>query len=189
VSRLVEDVRCSEDRIVATLPFRTPIPIRWRPLLLLLLLVSLWGLMGCGDPAGDMAARVGDRVLSADRLAQLMVLAQPMPLTAEVASELASHWVTLIAFGQRMAAGDSLLDSTTIHDLMRYRIRQAVIAEWRRRLLAPIPAADVARFDSSYPRELLSERRARLDLLASEAGQEFRVVVIAGCKINRAERR
>ncbi len=137
--------------------------IGWRRVRTLLWLVSLLAVAGCRDPRGDVAARVDGRVLSANRLAQLMVLAQPVPLSPEVASELASHWVTLTAFGRHMAAGDSLLDSATIHDLMKYRIRQELVAEWRRRLLVRVPRAEVARFDSSYAPELLYRRRARLD--------------------------
>lgn len=136
------------------------------------LLATLWVLVGC-RPSGERAvAVVGARSLSPDRLARLMVLAQPVPLTQEVASELASHWVTLMAFGQRMASGDSLLDSATIDDLLRYRTRQAVLAEWRRRLLAQVPPTEVARFDSSYAEHLLERRGARLDPAATSVVRE-----------------
>jgi post-segregation antitoxin (ccd killing protein) len=105
-----------------------------------------------------------------------MVLAQPIPVTTEVASELASHWVTLMAFGRRMAAGDSLLDPETITDLMKYRIRQEVVGEWRRRLLAPLPPAAGPEFDSSYARDLLRTRHTRL---SADAPALFREIATA----------
>jgi len=125
------------------------------------LLASLLALPACSRPRAPVAAVAGQS-LPAERLAHLMVLAQPMPLTAQAASELASHWVTLMAFGVRMAAGDSMLDSATVADLMRYRIRQEVLGEWRRRLLARKPPTEAAHFDSTYARELLRTRHARL---------------------------
>ena len=131
------------------------------------LLVGLWGLAACRGSGDRAVARVDHWTLSADRLARLMVLAQPLPLSAEVASELASHWVTLMAFATRIAAGDSLLDSARLADLLRHRVRQAQVAEWRRRLLAAVPGAEAAGFDSSYARALLEHRAARLDPAAS----------------------
>ncbi len=110
-----------------------------------------------------MVARVEDQILSSDRLAEILVLAQPLPLTHQAAYELASHWVTLMAFGLRMAQGDSLLDSTGIAHLMGGRMRQLVIQRWRKRLMVEAGAArSGARFDSSYPAELLSAKHARL---------------------------
>lgn len=136
------------------------------------LLVSLWALAGCRGSREHVAARVDDQSLSLDRLARLMVLAQPVPLSAEVASELASHWVTLTAFGRRMVAGDSMLDRATMDDLLSYRTRQALVNEWRRRLLARIPVAEAGRFDSWYARDLLNRRRAQLDPAATSVLRE-----------------
>ncbi|MBI2402047.1 MAG: hypothetical protein HYV20_04800 [Gemmatimonadetes bacterium] len=125
-------------------------------------LLILLGVVGCGGGSADAVARVNQRRLSRDRLAELMILAQPVPLTTEVAYELASHWVTLTAFAQRVAAGDSMLDSTTILDLMTHRVRWELVEEWRRRLVARARPPEVAGFDSAYARELLREKGARL---------------------------
>lgn len=132
------------------------------------LLLSVLALAACRDSRSDVAARVEDQSLSADRLARLMVLAQPLPLTPQAATELAGHWVTLTAFARRMVDGDSLLDSAAIRDLMTQRIRQELIAEWRRRLLAPIPGTRAAQFDTAYARALLHDRGARLDPEATD---------------------
>jgi len=137
------------------------------------LLVGWAAVLGCGGPPAEVVARVNQWRLDRDRLAELMVLAQPVPLTADVAYELASHWVTLMALGQRAAAGDSLLDSLTIRDLMAYRVRQEVTTEWRRRLQARVPPAAAASFDSSYAQRLLEDRRARLEPHATALLRQF----------------
>lgn len=125
-------------------------------------LLGFLGLLACGERHGGVAARVDGRTLSVDRLAQLMVLAQPLPLTHDVAYELASHWVNLAAFSKRMAAGDSLLDSATVLDVMGYRVRHEILQLWAQRLMAGMGPAEAARFDSAYAQELLQVRDARL---------------------------
>ncbi len=122
-------------------------------------------LLGCAERQPPIAARVDDRVLPVPRLAELMVLAQPMPLTRDAAYELASHWVTLTAFAERMARGDSLLDSATVLDLMQNRVHQEIVARWRRRLLARVGgerSPQATQFDSAYARELLLVKRVEL---------------------------
>jgi hypothetical protein len=129
--------------------------------------LGLLALAGCRPGATEVVARVGERALSHERLAELMVLAQPVPLTREVAAELASHWVHLMAFAEHMARGDSLLDSATVRDIMWLPIRQEILARWRRRLLARAGAsgdtARIAWFDSTYAQRLLWDKRARLN--------------------------
>ena len=109
-----------------------------------------------------MVARAGHQTLTDRRLSELMVLAQPVPLTADVAYQLASFWVTYAAFAQRAAAGDSLLDSATVMRLMAHRARQEVVSAWRGRLLARLTSAQAARFDSAYARALVEGRHAEL---------------------------
>jgi hypothetical protein len=123
---------------------------------------ALAALPGCPGPGRRPAASVDGASLSADRLAQLLVLAQPVPLRRDVAYELASHWVTLTAFARRMALGDSLLDSATIADLMSQRARRQILERWRADLLAGVPGGDTARFSSAYARRLVLAGNAEL---------------------------
>lgn len=58
-----------------------------------------------------LAARAGDWTLTEERLAELLVLAQPYPLDSLAADQLVDLWVSAAAFSQRAAAGDSLLGS------------------------------------------------------------------------------
>lgn len=124
------------------------------------------GLAGCGDRHQGAVAHVDGRTLSVDRLAELMVLAQPVPLTREVAQELATHWVQWTAFAARMAAGDSLLDSAAVLQVMWHPVRQEIVAQWRQRLLARAGVRGderrTARFDSVYAGQLLRDRGARV---------------------------
>src|SRR5574341_1235683 len=131
-----------------------------------------WGillaLMACGGRPASVVARAGRQTLTDQRLSELMVLAQPVPLTTDVAYQLASFWVTYAAFAQHVATGDSLLDSVTVIRLMAHRARQEVVTEWRRRLLARIAPAQAAGFDSSYARALVEARHAELTTGALE---------------------
>lgn len=105
-------------------------------------------------------------MLPVERLAELMVLAQPLPLTRDVAYELASHWVQWNAFAARMADGDSLLDSAAIIGVMWHPVRQEITAQWRQRLLTRAGAIGdaglTARFDSVHARQLLLARGAQI---------------------------
>lgn len=143
-----------------------------------ILLLSLLGLTSCTDLPGSghrVVARIGERTLSVERLSEIMVLAQPLPLTPEVALQLASHWVHVTAFSLRMAAGDSLLDSATVMRLMWYRVQQEAIAAWRERLLEQGAVAEevAARFEVLYGDRLLQARAVRIRAAAATAVQRL----------------
>ena len=57
----------------------------------------------------EVVVRVDDQELTVDRLAQLLILGQPLPLQLGVAEEIARHWIDVTALSQRAALGDSLL--------------------------------------------------------------------------------
>ncbi len=56
-------------------------------------------------------ARAGDWALTEDRLAELLVLAQPFPLDSLAVHQLADLWISAAVLSQRAAAGDSLAGS------------------------------------------------------------------------------
>ena len=93
------------------------------------LLLAIPGVPGCGDPADrGVAARAGDWTLTEERLAELLVLAQPFPLDSAAAHQLASHWVAAAALALRSAAGDSLLGSEAVGASTWLEHREAVLA-------------------------------------------------------------
>jgi len=75
-----------------------------------------------------MAARAGDWTLTEERLAELLVQAQPLPLDSAAAYRLASHWVAAAALALRSAAGDSLLGSAALEAATWLDRREAVFA-------------------------------------------------------------
>ncbi len=76
---------------------------------------SLAALAGCGDLTDrGVVARAGDWTLTEERLAELLVLAQPFPLDSVAVAEMVDHWVAAAAMSLRAAAGDSLLGSEAL---------------------------------------------------------------------------
>lgn len=74
-------------------------------------------------------ARAGPWTLSEDRLAELLAAAQPFPLEADAARELARHWEGAAAFALQWTADDSLLAR-----------EMSAIAAWPRRRAALLQA-------------------------------------------------
>ena len=114
------------------------------------MLLALPWLAGCGDLADrGLAARAGDWTLTEERLAELLVLVQPLPLDSAAAHELASHWVGAAALALRSAAGDSLLGSEALEAGIWLDRREAVLTADREARLGtgagvdPTAAAEV----------------------------------------------
>lgn len=113
---------------------------------------------GCGDLANrGVAARVGDWTLTEDRLAELIVLAQPFPLDSTAVHQLADHWVSSAALSLRSAAGDSLLGPEALAEASWLERRETVLdADREARLGAQIT------LDANSAREIFDEGRFRL---------------------------
>lgn len=98
---------------------------------------------GCTDLADrGVAARVDDWTLSEERLAELIVLAQPFPLDSAAVHELAVHWVAGAALSLRAAAGDSLAGSEALAESTWLEQREAMLALDREERLAGSVALD-----------------------------------------------
>lgn len=112
-------------------------PERARRLPLLLgTLVALTALVSCSDVRDrGVVARAGDWTLTEERLAELLVVAQPFPLDTVAVSELAGHWVAAAAMSQRAAAGDSLLGSEAMEAVAWAARREAILAADREQRL------------------------------------------------------
>ena len=98
------------------------------------LLAACVALFGCDD--GDrVAARVGEWSLTEERLADLLVLAQPLPLDSLTVAGLVDHWVSMAAVGQRVAAGTDLTTPEATDLALWLENREAILdAERRDRL-------------------------------------------------------
>lgn len=100
-------------------------------------------------PAGP-AARLGEHELSADRLAEILVLAQPLPLDSATATELAYHWIEVSLIAGRAAAGDSLLGPDLVAAAMAPELREARIRALLDREAGDALARALAITDSLY---------------------------------------
>ncbi|MGH7530348.1 MAG: DUF1579 family protein [Gemmatimonadales bacterium] len=111
---------------------------------LLLLLVA-----GCGWE-GDVAARAGEQTLTVEELAQ-MFARQPGPaVSPKLVARVATWWVEYQLFAQRLAAGDSMLDSATVLEVMWPQARGYILGRWRAQLFASQLPLDSAAVDSVY---------------------------------------
>jgi len=97
-----------------------------------------------------MAARAGDWTLTEERLAELLVQAQPLPLDSAAAYRLASHWVAAAALALRSAAGDSLLGSAALEAATWLDRREAVFAADREARLGAAAAVDAAMAETVF---------------------------------------
>lgn len=95
-------------------------------------------------------ARVDDQTLQVEDLAELMILGQPLPLTVDVAREMADHWVNVTALASRLASGDSLWGESFVRDVMWLNIRQLGVSRWRQRLADEGLVIGPSAVDSSY---------------------------------------
>ena len=107
-----------------------------------LVLAALPWLVACSNLSDrGLAARAGDWTLTEQRLAELLVLAQPYPLDSLAVDQLADLWVSAAALSQRAAAGDSLLGSEARDASTWLDRREALLEADRRERLG----ADAAR--------------------------------------------
>jgi len=113
---------------------------------------------GCGDLTGrGVAARAGDWTLTEERLAELIVLAQPFPLDSLSVHQLADHWVSAAALSLRSAAGDSLLGSEALAEATWLERREAILdADRENRLGSQIT------LDAAAAEEIFADGRLRL---------------------------
>ena len=109
---------------------------RRRRLALALTLILAPGAAAC-DPAGDAApvAWVDDWTLTQERLADLLVLAQPLPLDSATVGALVDEWISMAAMAQRVGAGADLEGQEAVDASLWLERREAVLeAERRARL-------------------------------------------------------
>lgn len=105
------------------------------------LLVGAWSLGACaGDAEPDVVARVDDRTLTVERLADLMVLAQPLPLDTATAGALVDQWIDASALARRSEEGADLEGPTAASRSLWIEHQEAWLEVDRRARLGPIEA-------------------------------------------------
>ena len=114
--------------------------------------VALLATCACDDlERRGLVAKTGDWTLSEDRLAELLVLAQPFPLDSAPVLALVRHWQGAASLAVRFAAGDSLLGSEALAASSWLDRREALLAADREaRLGAQARLSGSAAVDSVF---------------------------------------
>jgi PPIC-type PPIASE domain len=88
---------------------------------------------GCREHPDDrVVARVGDWTLGRQRLADLLVLAQPMPLDSATVGAIVEQWIALAALAQRADAGADLDGDSATAASLWLELREALLDADRR---------------------------------------------------------
>ena len=106
--------------------------------------------IGCEWRSAERVAYVGDRELTVDQLAEIMAAGRSVPLRREFAERLAHRWVEYTLFAERVAAGDSMLDSALVVRAMWADVDQVIVDKYYQSLLADRLSVDEAVVDSVY---------------------------------------
>ena len=69
---------------------------------------------GCAVPDEPPVASVGGAVLWPERLAELMILGQPLAIEEDTGLRLANHWVEMTAVARAVSEGRTLTDSSAL---------------------------------------------------------------------------
>jgi len=167
-----------------------------------LLYIALAGtLVACGvrdafTGSAGVVARTAHLELSRDTLAEIMVSGKNVPLERDLVERWAFQWVSFALLAERLAEGDSLLDSATVMEAMWPDASQWLVSDLHERLAEDRVKVDSATVDSAYaagndrlidhilirttpdmspPERTAAERRARAirdRLAAGESWQE-----------------
>lgn len=107
--------------------------------------------VGCetGEGAGAVA-RAGEHRLSSSRVAGWFVIGETVPLRRDVAERVAHRWVDYTLFADRIAAGDSLIDTATVLHAMWPEVYERLAAQYHEQLVADRIPTDSAAVDSVY---------------------------------------
>ena len=135
---------CSTDRVATPIRVKRLLPNAIRKLALVALTVL--GAEACSG--GDWVARAGPYRLSVDEFGEVFANWEHMPLVEEQVRTWAHRWVEWVLFADRLAAGDSLIDSLTVREVYWPDVSEFVVdryqaAEAVRRF--PLDSALVAR--------------------------------------------
>ncbi len=123
---------------------------RKRPITSWLGAALLVGLLSACGTSGNVAARAGVHVLTAERLGEILGKLRGPGADTTLAQQVVHWWVEYVLFAQRIVSGDSLLDSATVREVLWPEARAYVLARWRQQLFALQLPLDSASLDSVY---------------------------------------
>jgi hypothetical protein len=98
----------------------------------------------------DTVARAEGYELGVEPLAELVATGKGLPLRRDVVEEISSYWVDYVILADRLARGDSLMDSATVMAAMWAETQQEIADRYHARLVASRISLDSAQLDSAY---------------------------------------
>jgi hypothetical protein len=98
----------------------------------------------------DIVARAAGHELTVDRLAEIVAGGENIPLRRDVVERIAGLWVDYSLLTQRLADGDSLLDSTTVVNVLWNDAQQQIVAHYHQQLVGDRVVITDAEVDSAY---------------------------------------
>ena len=123
---------------------------RWMAVLGVLALVGCGGVKDMFSAHADAVAVVGNRELSAERVADLFAGSRVLPLQADVMERLAHLGAGSVLFGDRVVAGDWLLDCASVLAASWPSVAQMLIGRYHDQVIAGRLSLDSAKLDSIY---------------------------------------
>ena len=118
--------------------------------LVCVVLASLGLFASCDSGKSHLVATAGELELTVDDLGGIIAHGKHVPLRRDIVERMAGLWVDYALVVQRLAEGDSLLDSTTVVDAM-WSERQAMVVEaYHAELIADRILLEPSAVDSAY---------------------------------------
>lgn len=121
----------------------------------LLTLITTLALPGCNVRDAmttdvEIVARAGDHLLTVDELADLVARSPAILLSRGGMSRWAQAWIDYSLFAQRLAAGDSLLDTLSVTAAMWYDIDSMTVNRYSERLADSLVRLGDTTVDSAF---------------------------------------
>jgi peptidyl-prolyl cis-trans isomerase D len=110
-------------------------------------------LAGCGDAFTnrvDVVAEAEGYTLGVESMAELVATGKGLPLRRDVVEEISSYWVDYVILADRLARGDSLMDSATVVAAMWAEVQQEIADRFHAQLISRETQLDSATLDSAY---------------------------------------
>jgi hypothetical protein len=107
----------------------------------------------CGDALTtrvDTLARADGYELMVEPMAELVASGKGLPLRRDVVEEISSFWVDYVILADRLASGDSLMDSATVVAAMWAEMQQEIADRYHERLTGRLVTFDSVQLDSAY---------------------------------------
>jgi len=123
----------------------------------------------------DLVARAAGHELTVDRLGEIVARGANVPLRRDVVERMAGLWVDYSLLAQRLAGGDSLLDSATVVNALWTEAQQQIVTHYHSQLVESQVVVSDEVVDSAYhagDHRLIHHILVRIDAEMAESERE-----------------